>query len=192
MIFQGLPYSTSEYIQALSRVGRKNLGIVLLWFYPNRVRDDSFYRNFDRYHNSLDHEVRPIPINRSSRLGLQQTINSMFCAGIMNYLSNKKGRPIYLKSQVSELTLKDREELVEFISKTYGKSGLDLNIHDEVEKRINQIINGNAKEKEFFPNILTRSGETFFRNQSGMRGIQKQLVLEVNPGNEAMLKQKEK
>lgn len=192
MIFQGLPYSTSEYIQALSRVGRKNLGIVLLWFYPNRVRDDSFYRNFDRYHNSLDHEVRPIPINRSSRLGLQQTINSMFCAGIMNYLSNKKGKPIYLKSHVSELTLTDRKELVEFIAKTYGKSGLDLNIYDEVEKRINQIINSNAKEKEFFPNILTRSGEPFFRNQSGMRGIQKQLVLEVNPGDEAMLKQQEK
>ncbi|VVB86322.1 DEAD/DEAH box helicase [uncultured archaeon] len=192
MIFQGLPYSTSEYIQALSRVGRKNLGIVLLWFYPNRVRDDSFYRNFDRYHNSLDHEVRPIPINRSSRLGLQQTINSMFCAGIMNYLSNKNGRPIYLKSQVRELTSKDHEELVEFISKTYGKTGLDLNIHDEVEKRINQIINGNDKEKEFFPNILTKSGEPFFRNQSGMRGIQKQLVLELNPRDEAMLKQKEK
>jgi Helicase conserved C-terminal domain len=57
MIFQGLPYSTSEYIQALSRVGRKNLGVILLWFYPNRVRDESFYRNFVRYHDSLDHEV---------------------------------------------------------------------------------------------------------------------------------------
>ncbi len=156
MIFQGLPYSTSEYIQALSRVGRKNLGIVLLWFYPNRVRDDSFYRNFVRYHNSLDHEVRPIPINRSSRLGLQQTINSMFCAGIINYLSNKKGKPCYLKSHISELTLKDKEELVEFIKKTYGKSGLDIDIHSEVEKRINQITNGTSKEKEFFPNILTK------------------------------------
>ncbi|MCX9082323.1 MAG: helicase-related protein [Candidatus Methanoperedens sp.] len=192
MIFQGLPYSTSEYIQALSRVGRKNLGIVLLWFYPNRVRDDSFFRNFDRYHNSLDHEVRPVPINRASRLGLQQTINSMFCAGIINYLSNKKGRPFYLKNHVSELTLKEKEELVEFITKTYGKGGLDINISDEVEKRINQITKGNAKDKEFFPNILTKSGEQFFRNQSGMRGIQKQLVLEVKPEDEIILKQKER
>jgi hypothetical protein len=192
MIFQGLPYSTSEYIQALSRVGRKNLGIVLLWFYPNRVRDDSFYRNFVRYHNSLDHEVRPIPINRSSRLGLQQTINSIFCAGIINYLSNKKGKPYYLKSHIGELTLKDKEELVEFIKKTYGKSGLDIDIHSEVEKRINQITNGTSKEKDFFPNILTKSGEPFFRNQSGMRGIQKQLVLDVKPEDERILKQKEK
>jgi hypothetical protein len=192
MIFQGLPYSTSEYIQALSRVGRKNLGIVLLWFHPNRVRDDSFYRNFVRYHNSLDHEVRPIPINRSSRLGLQQTINSMFCAGIINYLSNKKGKPCYLKNHISELTLKDKEELVKFIKKTYGKDGLDIDIHSEVEKRINQITKGTVKEKTFFPNILSKSGDPFFRNQSGMRGIQKQLVLEVKHEDERILNQQEK
>ncbi|MDW7727486.1 MAG: DEAD/DEAH box helicase [Candidatus Methanoperedens sp.] len=191
MIFQGLPYSTSEYIQALSRVGRKNLGIVLLWFYPNRVRDDSFYRNFDRYHNSLDHEVRPIPINRSSRLGLQQTINSMFCAGIINYLSNKKGKPCYLKSHVDELTQKDKDELVEFIQKTYGKSGLDLDINLEIQDRINLITQGNDGQKEFFPKILTKSGKSFYRNLTGMRGIQKQLVLEVKPEDERKLKQKE-
>ncbi len=192
MIFQGIPYSTSEYIQALSRVGRKNLGIVVLWFYPNRVRDDSFFRNFTRYHDSLDHQVRPIPINRSSRLGLKQTINSIFCTGIINYLSYKKGKPLYLKSHVSELTLKDKQELVEFVRKTYSKSGIDMKIDEEIEARINQIINSDAKEKEFFPNILTKSGEPFFRNQSGMRGIQKQLVLDIRPEDESMLKQKER
>lgn len=191
MIFQGLPYSTSEYIQALSRVGRKNLGIVILWFYPNRVRDDSFYRNFTRYHDSLDHEVRPIPINRSSRLGLKQTVNSIFCAGIINYLSHKKGKPLYLKSHVKELMLKDKQELVEFVRKTYLKSGIDMKIDEEIEARITQIIEGNAKEKEFFPNILTKSGEPFFRNQSGMRGIQKQLALSIRPEDESILKQKE-
>jgi len=192
MVFQGLPYSTAEYIQALSRVGRKNLGIVLLWFYPNRVRDDSFYRNFVRYHNSLDHEVRPVPINRFSRLGLQQTINSLFCAGIMNYLSNKKGKPLYHKSDISGLTLEDQEKLVEFIKKVYGRDGIDINIPNEVESRINYIKNGKERETEFFPNILPRSGKSFFRNQSGMRGIQKQLVLELKREDERIIKQREK
>lgn len=92
MVFQGLPYTTSEYIQALSRVGRKELGVVLLWFYPNRVRDDSFFRNFKRYHDTLDHQVKPVPISRYCRLGLHQTINSIFCAAIINHLSNMKGK----------------------------------------------------------------------------------------------------
>lgn len=187
MVFQGLPYSTSEYIQALSRVGRKNLGLILLWFYPNRVRDESFYRNFTRYHNSLDHEVRPVPINRFSKLGLKQTINSMFCAGILNYLSNIKGKPLYHKSDVLDLTLDDEKDLINFIEKTYGKNGLDIKIPCEVEERINVIKLGKDKDTHFFPNILTKSGNPFFRTQSGMRGMQKQLALELRPDDERII-----
>jgi len=192
MTFQGLPYSTSEYIQALSRVGRKNLGIILLWFYPNRVRDESFYRNFVRYHDSLDHEVRPVPINRFSKLGLMQTINSLFCAGILNYLSIKKGKPLYKKRDVISLTLEDQEDLVNFIESAYGKKGLDINITKEVEKRINEIVLGKDSETQFFPNILSKSGNPFFYNQSGMRGIQKQLALDLNSNDERILKRMEK
>lgn len=177
MVFQGLPYSTSEYIQALSRVGRKYLGIVLVWFYPNRVRDDSFYRNFSRYHDTIDHQVKPVPINRFSRLGLQQTINAMFCAGIINYLSDKKGRPIYLKQDFKTITDPDLRDLIIFIKKVYGRTIIDMDVNKEVEDRINQIRNSRDSDKEFFPNILLNSGEYFFRNPSGMRGIQKQLAL---------------
>ena len=188
MTFQGLPYSTSEYIQALSRVGRKNLGIILLWFYPNRVRDESFFRNFVRYHDSIDHEVRPVPINRFSKLGLMQTINSFFCAGIINYLSNKKGKPLYYKRDVINLTSEDQEDLVNFIESAYGKKGLDIKIRNEVEDRIKEIVRGKDGEKIFFPNILSKSGNPFYRNQSGMRGIQKQLALDLNSNDERILK----
>lgn len=180
MTFQGLPYSTSEYIQALSRVGRKNLGVIFLWFYPNRVRDSSFYRNFIRYHNSLDHEVRPIPINRFSKLGLQQTINSIFCASILNYLSNKKGKPLYKKKDVVDLSLSEKEDIIEFIENVYGNKNLDINISDEVESRIAEIRSGKDKDTAYFPGILTKSGNKYYRNQSGMRGIQRQLLLDLN------------
>jgi hypothetical protein len=192
MVFQGLPYSTSEYIQALSRVGRKNLGIILLWFYPNRVRDESFFRNFVRYHNSLDHEVRPVPINRFSKLGLMQTINSLFCAGILNYLSNKKGKPLYNKREVMNLTSEDREDLVNFVESAYGKKSIDINISEEIENRINEIVHGKDSETQFFPKILSKSGNPFFHTQSGMRGIQKNLALDLNPKDERILKQMEK
>lgn len=191
MTFQGLPYSTSEYIQALSRVGRKNLGMIMLWFYPNRVRDESFYRNFMRYHDSLDHEVRPIPINRNSRLGLMQTVNSAFCAGIINYLSNKKGRPLYRKKDIQELGLKEKEDLVNFIEEVYGQPTLEINVSKEVEERINEIVLGKDKETQFFPKILSTSGNTFFHTQSGMRGIQKQLAINLKVNDEKIIKRME-
>jgi hypothetical protein len=177
MVFQGLPYTTSEYIQALSRVGRKDLGVVLLWFYPNRVRDDSFYRNFKRYHETLDHQVKPIPVNRYSRLGLHQTINSIFCATVINHMSNLKGKPLYRKQDVAILDLNDKKHIVEFIKKVYRKDILDINVHQEVEDRINEILQSNEKSTTYFPKILAKSGDYFYRNQSGMRGIQKQLII---------------
>ncbi|MCK5721096.1 MAG: hypothetical protein KAI84_01040, partial [Gammaproteobacteria bacterium] len=192
MVFQGLPYSTSEYIQALSRVGRKNLGIILLWFYPNRVRDESFYRNFVRYHDSLDHEVRPVPINRFSKLGLMQTINSLFCAGILNYLSNKKNKPLHKKRDVVDLTSEDHKILVNFIENAYGKKGIDINISCEVENRINEILMRKESDTIFFPNILIKSGQPLFRNQSGMRGIQKKLALDLSSNDEKILSRMEK
>lgn len=187
MIFQGLPYSTSEYIQALSRVGRKYLGLVLLWFYPNRVRDSSFYRNFTRYHESLDHEVRPVPLNRYAKLGLYQTINSLFCAGVINYLANKKGVPIYLKKDIEKITSDDQKSLVKFITQSYGKNALDICVSKEVEDRITYLSRIKGEDKEFFPNVLNDSGSPYFYNQTGMRGIQKDLVLAMRPKEEMML-----
>lgn len=179
MVFQGLPYTTSEYIQALSRVGRKELGIVLLWFYPNRVRDDSFYRNFTRYHDTLDHQVKPIPIKRNSRLGLHQTINSIFCATIINHMSNLKGMPLLHKRDIESLNSEDKEYIVDFIYKVYRSKVLDINIEKEVEDRIENIILSQDRPMEWFPKILTKSGEYFYRNQMGMRGIQKSLILDL-------------
>ena len=133
MIFQGMPQATAEYIQALSRVGRKRRGMVIMWFHPNRIRDDSFFRNFSRYHESLDHEVKLVPVNRQSRLGMMQTINSIFCAGIIQHLSEQTGRPLIYKSDIDELSNEQIDELVRFIKSVYGEVA-EINIPMEVEK----------------------------------------------------------
>jgi len=184
MIFQGLPYSTSEYIQALSRVGRKNLGNILVWFYPNRVRDDSFYRNFKRYHDSLDHEVRPIPIKRCARLATKQTITSIFCGGILNYISNEKGKPIYQKGEIKKLEDRYWDDLMEFIQNVYGQQ-LEIDLGEEIQERKNQIIqDDDYGDNWFFPQILTESGDRYYKTQTGMRGIQKQFTIELDDPNE--------
>ncbi len=176
MVFQGIPYTTSEYIQALSRVGRSREGIVMVWLYPNRVRDGSFFKNFKRYHEALDHEVRPIPVKRNSILGIKQTVNSLFCAGIIQFLSNKHGKPLIHKKDIIELDANDKEELVQFIKSVYGKH-ININIEKEVEIRINQIRESAEGENTFFRDVLSKSGEYYYRNQNGMRGIQGAMVL---------------
>jgi hypothetical protein len=178
MVFQGLPYSASEYIQALSRVGRANLGIVILWFYPNRVRDDSYYRNFRRYHDTLDHQVKPVPINRYSKLGLYQTINSLFCASILNYLSNKDDKPLYQVKDIKKLSQKQKQDIIRFISESYGRPNtLSMDVPAEVEARLDQVVKSGAKDNAFLVSVLADSGDFYYRNQTGMRGIQEEMVV---------------
>lgn len=181
MVFQGLPFTTSEYIQALSRVGRnaERIGVVIVWFYPNRIRDDSFFRNFVRYHETLDHQVKPIPIKRDVRLGKYQTFNSLFCTGIINYLSEIKQKPLKTKSDIRDLRENDKKLLYEFIKNSYG-SDRNLNIRHEIEKRIDYINSTDHENNEDFVKILSNSSDPFFRSQTGMRGIQKKLVLSLS------------
>jgi hypothetical protein len=57
MAVMGQPQSTSEYIQATSRVGRKYPGLVVVLFNAARSRDRSHYESFVSYHSALYRQV---------------------------------------------------------------------------------------------------------------------------------------
>lgn len=57
MAVMGQPQTTSEYIQATSRVGRQDPGLVVVLYNANRSRDLSHYEDFTAYHRSLYRHV---------------------------------------------------------------------------------------------------------------------------------------
>jgi hypothetical protein len=188
MCFQGMPRSTAEYIQSLSRVGRKHIGIVFVWFYPNRVRDLSFFNKFEEYHEKIEHHVTPVPILRWAKLGFYQTFNSLFCASILSFFSNKENKPLYAVEEVNKIFSGEdnlpREGIITFLKKAY-KLDKDVasstffrdSIEKEVEARFNFLQKYVGSKKNFFPEALKDSGKIYFKNQLGMRGIQKEVVL---------------
>ncbi|USK68576.1 DISARM system helicase DrmA [Peribacillus asahii] len=62
MIVHGQPKTTSEYIQATSRVGRTYPGLVLTIFNSMRSRDLSHYERFKMYHQTLYRNVEAMSV----------------------------------------------------------------------------------------------------------------------------------
>ncbi|MDP8955475.1 MAG: helicase C-terminal domain-containing protein, partial [Actinomycetota bacterium] len=83
MVFNGMPKSMAEYIQASSRVGRSALGVVFMIFNPVRERDRSHFRYHAKFHEYLDRMVEPVAINRWSRYAARKTLPGVLMAEIL-------------------------------------------------------------------------------------------------------------
>ncbi len=62
MVVAGQPKSTSEYIQATSRVGRQFPGLVMCVYNWARPRDLSHYETFGHYHRTLYRQVEALSV----------------------------------------------------------------------------------------------------------------------------------
>ncbi len=88
MVVTGQPKTSSEYIQATSRVGRAYPGLVVTCLNASRPRDRSHYERFHAYHESFYRDVEatsvtPFSIQTLDR-GLVGTLTSMLRHGIAN------------------------------------------------------------------------------------------------------------
>ena len=187
MIFEGMPRNTSEYIQALSRVGRKHFGVVFVLFDYMKIRDVSFYQNFTEYHNILDDKVEMVPLSRWTKLGFKQTFTSVFCAGVLNYMSNLLNKPIYTTEEFNKVfsNNENRQLLIDFIKKAYisdsdmlGADFFEDSIEKETIERINYIADYTGNNTNYFPAALKdRANNKYYKTQFGMRGIQDEITL---------------
>jgi hypothetical protein len=80
MVVMGQPQSTSEYIQATSRVGRRFPGLVVTLFNAARSRDRSHYEAFKSYHQAIYRQVESTSVTPFSPRARDRGLHAVLLA----------------------------------------------------------------------------------------------------------------
>lgn len=123
----GQPKTTSEYIQATSRVGRSKIGpgLVFTIYNCSKPRDRSHYEHFQEYHSKIYSKVEPTSVTPFSTPARERALHSILIGLIRYYSVENRERPRpFPKNEVIERVksiIIDRVSLID---------------HEEVEKTL--------------------------------------------------------
>jgi ATP-dependent helicase YprA (DUF1998 family) len=108
MLMNGQPKNIAEYIQASSRVGRDDKGIVINLLDANRSREKSYFENYVAFHNSYYKFVEPLSVTPFTEIALDKALASI----LICFVRHKKG--LCKDYQAGSYTA-DIEELIVFL-----------------------------------------------------------------------------
>lgn len=134
MVVVGQPFSTAEYIQATSRVGRSTPGIVLTTYNQSKSRDRSHYEQFSQYHSSFYKYVEATsitPFADRARDRALQTLYVILCRYYVPRLFRDKDAVNYSKD------LPELRQIREYIFNYVEQ--VDPDELDNVKEEIEQI-----------------------------------------------------
>lgn len=148
MVVVGQPKTTAEYIQATSRVGRENPGLVIATYNQAKSRDRSHYEQFNQYHASFYKFVEATsitPFADRARDRALQTLYVILCRYMIPSLFHDKDAINYRKD------MKELEPVRRYIFDYVKRVDPDelKNVQREIEE-IEEEWDNRRKHKEKF------------------------------------------
>lgn len=150
MIFYGMPPHIAEYIQASSRVGRANVGLVFMCMHPAHERDQSHFSYFSKFHEYLGQLIEPVAINRWSRFSITRTLPGLFMSIMLQIVSQrfdasggKFTRLDFVKQQIRDGKITDKD-FIPFLEEAYQIVGATspgaAAFRNEIKLGVNQFF----------------------------------------------------
>jgi hypothetical protein len=183
MFVVGQPKGNAEYIQATSRVGRKNPGLVLTMFNMNRSRDRSHYEQFFTYHSALYQYVESSSLTPFSDRTRDKALQAVFVI-LCRYLdpSLRSNSQVVNFGKNEEIIAKAKEIILNRIKivdpDAYQGTAMDLDeiIREWKQKRGTTMVYYDTKNPD--ESLIQRddSSERFsmmnsMRNVDGVSGV---------------------
>ncbi|MDH6626675.1 hypothetical protein M2271_004492 [Streptomyces sp. LBL] len=192
MLMNGQPKTTSEYIQATSRVGRRHVpGLIVTLFRSTKPRDRSHYESFGVYHRSLYRHVEPTSVTPwslpSRNRALHAVLTILVRHGIGLNSENKAGDILDHKVEVARI----RDLVVDHVrradpheAEATGKQ-LDSLIADWQQEA--EIARGDGSRLYYGPqgrlhtSLLTDFGKQggLWQTPQSMRNVDRECLLSV-------------
>jgi hypothetical protein len=132
MIVQGQPKTTSEYIQATSRVGRQYPGLVFVLLNSIRSRDISHFERFKAYHQSLYRHVETMSVTPFAKGALHKGLTGAFIGYIRQTLMD-------VNAEQSPCKVLDLEEKLDNSILTFLKR-VDDAYNESIKSEVKELI----------------------------------------------------
>jgi len=112
MLVNGHPKSSSEYIQASSRVGREDAGLIFSFYSATKNRDRSHYENYKSFHQAFYKYVEPASVTPHSQPAMQKIIPSIIIALTWIIQRKSSNESFAYSSEISGFIDKIKEEII--------------------------------------------------------------------------------
>lgn len=192
MLFYGIPGNTAEYIQAYSRVGRKHTGVVIDIMRPSREKDQSYLKNFIKFHEYKDILVDSVSINRWATKAVENTLPGVIASLILNYylyaLKYTPGMSDVSKyAHLKAALLADEITAAELKAHAYGvykcsddDSAVGKLYRQTIDRLIDVLVD-DLKNGSFDANMYLTSvfEHCYFHVMMSLRDTDKQLIVEM-------------
>ena len=112
MIVAGQPKTNAEYIQATSRVGRDNPGLVVTLYNAARSRDRSHYEQFMKYHSALYRYVEATSLTPFSDRARDRGLQALYVSLCRYLVENLRKNPQAVNFNSNSTEVKKIEQMI--------------------------------------------------------------------------------
>ena len=187
IIMNSMPRNTAEYIQASSRVGRNDYGLVLTVHHPFRARDISHYEKFIEFHEKMYSYVEPISITPFTQKAVERYMG-LYLATMLRHTTSFTER--LSANEISSISATELSNIVSDLTSYFEARKIRMSSYDKLisnllkQENIVQIkrwIEEAFAEWKEESNKTLADNKTFVFNNKSARSIpaQEQLYVDI-------------